>query len=128
MKLFSEWYQKGDPLVNNSNSRLIFNQLIGFKISKKIWCETSFTYGDLQNTNESNAFVVYNLIDNIKLKGDINLILTLNKHLGLSIRYQIQQRDNPYLVYSDESNTEIYDILRYTYITNNLIGGLTWNF
>lgn len=127
-KLFSEWYEKGDPLVSYTNSRLIFNQLIGFKINKSLWCETSFTYGDLQNTNEGNAFVVYNLIDNIKLKADINLIFTLSKNVGFSIRYQIQQRDNPYMVYSDNTDFENYDISKYSYFTNNLIGGLTWKF
>ena len=119
VKLFSE---------SNENSRLIFNQLIGFKISPKLWGETSITYGDLQNTNESNAFVVYNLIDNIKLKADINLILTISKNLGFSVRYQIQQRTNNFLVYSDISNTDNYNTFNYTYFTNNLIGGLSWKF
>jgi len=126
VKLFHEWFETTDPLVNNSYNRVIFNQLIGFKVSKGFWCETSLTYGDLQNTNEGNAFVVYNLVDNIKLKADINLIFTLSKNLGFSIRYQVQQRDNPYMVYSDDTNVESYDILKYTYFTNNIIGGLTW--
>lgn len=128
VKLFSESDENGMLQLSNKNSRLIFNQLFGFKISPKLWGETSITYGDLQNTNEGNAFVVYNLIDNIKLKADINLIFTLSKNLGFSVRYQIQQRTNNYLVYSDISITDNYENIDYTYFTNNIIGGLTWKF
>ena len=128
VKLFSESDENTTLRLSTKKSRLIFNQLFGFKISPILWGETSITYGDLQNTNEGNAFVVYNLIDDIKLKADINLIFSLSKNLCFSIRYQIQQRTNNYLVYSDIANTDNYDIFNYTYFANNLIGGLTWKF
>ena len=128
---FTVMFQGGKKQWFNYN-RLIFDETIGVKISKKIWSEVNFAIGNMNNVNEKNAFVVYNYSDNSKLRAGLAFIFPITKHLELSLRYQFFMKELNYLYYEDADSmglysgngTETYKTLNYN--NHNIIGGLKW--
>jgi len=120
------FYQKlpgGQGNVSNKETRLIFDQSVGCKLLPKLWSEASITLGNLANYNEKNAFIVYNIADNIKFKTGISFIYSLSSKLELSLRYQFLNRENDYITY-ENSKTSITKTTNYQ--NNAIIGGIKW--
>ena len=112
------------------NSRFIFSQTIGLKVLPKVWFEGFITYGDLSNTNEKNAFIVYNIPDKINYKWGANLILAVFKNIELSLRYNFLSKESYYITnYLDEENDNTDFKTVYTpYKNQSIIGGIKWKF
>ncbi len=106
-----------------SENRLIFDQLVGVRIFSKLWSEASVALGNLENYNEKNAFIVYNIADKINLKASLSFIYALNKNFELSLRYQYLKRENTYLYFKDASTTQ-ENLTNYQ--NNTVIGGIKW--
>jgi hypothetical protein len=109
------WYDS----VNN----FVFSQLIGTRLAKKAWFEAEATIGQLRDYAEKNAYIIYNPPEEINYKVESTILLNLNKHLDLSLRYRLMQRENSYLTYTDYFNTSIK---KTNYFSHFLIGGITW--
>ena len=112
------------------NSRFIFSQTIGLKVLPKVWFEGFITYGDLSNTNEKNAFIVYNIPDKINYKWGANLILAVFQNIELSLRYNFLSKESYYITnYLDEENDNTDFKTVYTpYKNQSIIGGIKWKF
>ena len=67
----------------NSESNNIIEQMIGFKVSNKMWIEGFITSGNLYNYCEKNAFIVYNMEDKIKSRWGVSLLFPLNDKFGI---------------------------------------------
>ncbi len=111
--------------AGNTESRFIFDQMIGFKAFPKLWAEASFTLGNLANYNEKNAFVVYNIADKIKFKAGISFIYLLSSKIELSLRYQFLNRESDYIM-NENAITIITNTTNYQ--NNNITGGIKWKF
>ncbi len=79
-------------LTEGDNTEPIFSQMLGVKLARFLWMEGFGTFGNLRGTNESNAFVVYNLSDEISLKTGLNLTFVISPAIQLSFRYQYLQK------------------------------------
>jgi len=127
------WYPIGnlDLYTNTSivsaweeeQNRIVFDQLIGGKVAKKLWIEGSVTLGDMVNFNEKNAFVVHNSGDVIKFRTGLNFIVLLSEKVELSFRYTYLQEEG-YRVYFTLDGIPEVSILDYQ--NNTIIGGLKW--
>ena len=120
------FYQKtsgGQGQGSAKETRFIFDQMIGLKLFPKLWTETSFTLGNLSNYNEKNAFIVYNIADQIKFKAGISVIYSLSSKIELSLRYQFLSRESNYITY-ENSTTSITKTTNYQ--NNTIIGGIKW--
>ena len=112
-------------LTEDQEKDVVFSQMIGVKISDFMWTEGFGTFGNISGTNESNAFVVYNISDEINLKTGLSLIFVLSPSIQLSVRYQYLQktgyrwRGGPNM--RPEGNIQELD-----YINQSIIGGLKW--
>lgn len=103
----------------------IVDQRIGFKTFDFLWLEAGYTFGDIYNYNENDAFIVLNNTEKISNRVSLNLILPLSRHFEISLRYQYFKQENIANNYLKIKNKSIN-------ITNNinhkLIGGLKWTF
>ncbi|MEI6750282.1 MAG: tetratricopeptide repeat protein [Bacteroidales bacterium] len=112
------------------DKRLIFDQLVGGRIAPKLWLEGLFTLGNLSLYNEKNAFIAYNLADRIKLRTGANLIITLGRHIDLSLMYRFYTKEYDYLYYrkppvgSPPGSIPITNTIKYN--NQSIIGGIKW--
>ncbi|MEI7595722.1 MAG: tetratricopeptide repeat protein [Bacteroidota bacterium] len=116
--------------MDTTATRIFVNQLIGFKLTSKLWAEVHGAYGDMSNGMENNGYLVYNSTDKTEFRGGLNLIYSF-KHIELSFRYQFIQKQNTYNISSvnPQNYSSITNTTRNTtYNNNTLIGGIKWNF
>lgn len=110
-------------LNENEANRIIFGQKIGAKVISRLWAEGGITYGNMQNYNENNAFIVFNTGDKILYKYEIALLLPLSKHITLSFRYDFFGRENTYY---RKNNLDKVESVAINYKTQAIVGGLKW--
>jgi len=108
---------------NNKVSRLIFDQQIGFKVSRYLWMEGYASFGDMHNLIKADGFVVFNGIGTIKNRYGGRLIIPLKS--GFEIRLD-------YTLYKNESSFTLSDGSMYlntiNYTNHSITGGIKWNF
>jgi hypothetical protein len=114
-------------LNENELTRVIFSQMLGVKTFRFLWLEGYGSFGNLRSTNEYNAFIVYNITDDINFKCGINLIFVILPSLQLSLRYQYMEKEGTRVNYSPEIQGG-HNTIKLNYHTQNIIGGLKWNF
>jgi hypothetical protein len=114
-------------LIENRDPRPVFSQMLGVKLSRFLWLEGFGVFGNLRSTNESNAFVVYNITDKIDFKAGLNLIFVISPSLQLSARYQYLQKEGKRMEYSTEIPGGERTV-EFNYINHSIIGGLKWTF
>lgn len=110
--------------ISRNTSKYNFSQMIGGKIFPKLWGEAFYTWGDLSNSAELNARVVYNAYDVTTGRAGSRLIVNVNDYLKLSISYQVFFREGTELFYGLSGKSTIYS---YNYINQSITGGITWN-
>ena len=106
-----------------SEKRLILSETIGGKLYKNLWGTASFYYGNMQNFNDKNAFVVYNTSDKINYKLDVSLLFVISKRFDISLTYGFSDMETPLLRYT---NPTIYSTTYLKYQNNSIIGGFKW--
>lgn len=112
-------------LWNENDNRWIFHQLVGWSPADKFWLEATADIGQLQDYAEKNAFVVYNVPEEINYKIEGVLLYELSEKLELSLRYRYMQRVNRYLYYTSYEDFTFKET-KYPYHT--IIGGIKWKF
>ena len=114
-------------LFEEHDLRPVFSQMLAVKASSFLWIEGFGTFGNLRSTNESNAFVVYNITDDINLKAGLNLIFVISPSVQLSLRYQYMQKKGGRTEYST-ALPEGQRTVKLKYTNQSIIGGLKWTF
>ncbi len=114
-------------LFEEQDLRPVFSQMLGVKASSFLWIEGFGIFGNLKSTNESNAFVVYNITDDINLKAGLNLIFVISPSVQLSVRYQYMQKEGERTEYSTDL-PEWQRTVKLKYTNQSIIGGLKWTF
>ncbi|MGB3947941.1 MAG: hypothetical protein WBM13_08150 [Bacteroidia bacterium] len=112
-------------LNENNENRIIIAQKLGAKIISRLWAEAGITYGNLQNYNENNAFVVFNTGDKILYKYGVALIAPFHKNIELSIRYDRFNRESTYYRMNNLLNIEPVTV---NYNTQTIVGGIKCTF
>jgi len=113
-KLTSSW--------EDNNNRLVFDQLLGFKVLPELWIESSVSFGQLLNYNENNAFVIYNSGDQINARFTANIIVPLNEKIELSCRYNFVKFESNWISLGQLGT----DIINTEYNNHLILGGITW--
>jgi hypothetical protein len=106
----------------DNNNRLVFDQLLGFKVLPELWIESSVTFGQLLNYNENNAFVIYNSGDQINARFTANIIVPLNEKIELSCRYNFVKFESNWISLGQLGT----DIINTEYNNHLILGGITW--
>ncbi len=108
------------------NSDVFFQTKIGGKLFSDCWIEAGGLFRNVENYNESNAFLIYNDATTIKKRYDLNLIFPFKK-IEFSIRSKYYLRQTSYLSYFDVGEDD-YKYKNYQYNNYSIIGGLIWRF
>ena len=111
--------------IENFENNWVVTGKGGFKLSEPVWLEGSFTYGDIKNYNESNAFIVYNNTEVIKRRFEFDIIWLINKNFEFSARYQNFLVEHKYYTYTNPFN---YTTSTNNFLNQTIIGGLKWTF
>lgn len=107
-----------------NEARLLLTQKLGARLFKGCWFSVDFTYGNLQNTNLDNGFIVYNDIDNIKYSSGAQMKYFINNHICFHLNYNFVSYEGAFVNFSPTENS--YSTIPRYYQTNKLTGGLTW--
>ncbi len=129
------WYPQGNLnfytgsrltyATEEGKSNLVFNQLAGFGIAKRIWIEGLVTVGEMRNFNENYGYVVYNSGDLTKFRAGANIIVPLHDKLELAFRYRfLSMETTRYSIRNDGSEY----LQQLAYLNHSIIGGIQWKF
>jgi len=126
------WFPKGNldiyttsKLVfawEEEDNRTVFDQMIGYKALSKLWLEASVTFGEILDYNENNAYVVYNSGDKINFRATGNIIVPLNEHFELSMRYHFVKFESAWYTQS----AAVTNAIKTEYNNQLLLGGIKW--
>jgi len=115
--------------TNDGESHIIFEQMAGFRLSRNLWGEMSGAFGRMQNYHDKNAFVVYNITDEIRFKGEARLIYMIYPHWMITLEYFYLLREGNYMTYQAQEGQEIIPVEMKKDFSNNIVLiGLKWKF
>lgn len=131
------WYPSGNldfysitrviGIFEKNEERLIFSETIGGTITKWMWAEGSFSYGNLVNGNIADGMIVYNSADRIRYSAGAKLILPVLKNINISIIYQYFDKEIPVYYYElNESGQPVPDTRWDPYQTHNIYLGINF--
>ena len=109
----------------DSGSKMIFEEKVGGRICGDVWGECAFAAGDMSGFNENELANVYVLQDRTKYRVSANVIYAVSERLSVSFLYKFMEREGVFY-YFDGSGYLHKESKRV--FSNNLIGGLRWNF
>jgi hypothetical protein len=98
----------------NSAKNFIFDQKLGFKLTKNTWLESSVTLGNLDDYIDADGLYVYDGIDNTTFKCGESAYYQLNNNVQLQLNYFYEKK-------SDAYQSLIYD-------QNSVTVGIVWKF
>ena len=97
------------------NKKIIFTQVVGVGISKKLWLESNVTLGKYDNLIDQDGLYIYNDVDTKKFKIGASIYTSLTKNLSLSLNYNFEQK----IKYKTTNNN---------FNQYSITGGLSWKF
>ena len=109
----------------DSGSKVIFEEKVGGRICGDVWGECAFAAGDMSGFNENELANVYVLQDRTKYRVSANVIYAVSESVSLCFLYKFMEREGAFY-YFDGSGYLHKESKRV--FSNNLIGGLRWNF
>ncbi len=120
-------------LINHyslKRNRIIFDQKAGIRLFKPLWLELTATFGELHNYFEKNAFIVYNIPDQINFKTGSRLMWTITKNWMITLDYLYLERESSIFSYQlTGTPPEIKTFTKPSKFTNQFIlGGIQWTF
>ena len=109
-------------------NRLILNQKLGGKLYRSIWGEAELTFGNLNNANTNNGFIIYNQADKMRLKGGLTINWYIGKHFELNLLYRYTSYEGLFMENIDDDQDIDINKNTFNYQTQSLFGGLKWKF
>lgn len=103
----------------------ILEQKAGWKMFDNLWMEAGYTFGNIYNYNENDAFILFNNVEKISNRISFNMIAPVSNHIKLSLRYQVYNQEVYSLAgYSNQTTNWVIE----KNINHKIIGGLEWTF
>jgi hypothetical protein len=135
---FITWYPLGNldfygntgitMLSEEGDGHILFSQMVGGKVTRWLWAEGDFIYGDLSNGNTANGLVVYNNTERIRYRLGAKLIVTILRDVDFSFNYQFFEKESPVYRYVPGGRgpqaTAVKETTWQKYQTNNLFIGI----
>lgn len=111
-------------VTNSFDKNSIFTQLLGVKLTKKIWLEGFGAIGNHQNYISENGLFTFNTPDQINWYVGSNLNIYLNR-FEIGLGYGIQERES---YYSNGFIPTNLNTINYTYTYNSIKTKIVWKF
>jgi len=88
--------------INESKGQIIFDQMVGFRLAQNWWAELDAVFGKMRNYHECQAYVVYDIAEEMKFKGSLKLIYKLGNRWIVTGEYFLLLREGDYFYYAHE--------------------------
>lgn len=108
----------------NANTNTVLSQLIGLKLSPKIWIEGYGAIGNHLNYISENGLIAFNTPNKINWYTGTNLNFYF-KNIDCSLGYGVQQRESTYEIKDNASNT---NYISYKYNYSLIKTKIVWKF
>ncbi len=105
-------------------STLYFTGKIGGKLYDKVWGETAFYSGNIQNSHIGSGFVFFNTLDKYNMMANATLSILLKK-VTLSLKYQYSSFTGEK---ESQDNAGKTNITEFKFNKQTITGGLLWKF
>jgi len=105
---------------NDGKNNIIFEEKAGLRLFKPLWAEVNATFGQMENYYDKQAYVVYNVIDRIRLKAGAKAIIILNPRMTLTAEYIFMAREGKYLSYNLTNTDKIVPVTKYRDFENQV--------
>ncbi|MFO7613278.1 MAG: hypothetical protein R6W71_01415 [Bacteroidales bacterium] len=99
---------------NNGYNNIIFEQMAGARLARPVWAEAGFTVGEMKNYHESNGYVVYNLAEKMRFKGEGKLIWVIDPSWMITAGYIYMFRQGSYVTYEYKNIVADEDLIPVT--------------
>jgi tetratricopeptide (TPR) repeat protein len=100
-------------LIHQDGSQMIYSQIAGIKILKKVWVEGNVTFGKMEDYNDFNGLYIYNTYDPMVFRSGASVIFYAGNKVSLWVNYSYEKKE--YL----ENNSFHYNQFSFT-------GGIRW--
>jgi hypothetical protein len=115
--------------LNEEENSILFDQLIGVRLVKNTWAEVNATFGHMINYYEKNAYIVYNLTEDIKFKGTAKIFCVIYPHWTVSGEYHYLLREGSYTYYRKVDGQQAIPVTEQKEFSNHIfLLGLKWKF
>jgi len=111
---------------DKATTTTVFEQMAGGRLYKYGWLEGFYTWGQLKNYNEKNAYLVYNQLYPVKMRCGITFYPYIGKHLELMVMYRYQKIGLFLTSASFAESSPVVSNPDYAYST--LTSGVKWKF
>lgn len=106
---------------------IIFEQVVGLKLSHSIRAEAGGTFGKMSNYFEDNASVVYNLADKMKFKGNAKISFTPGPNIIITGEYLYLFSEGEYITCEPDKYGMTVPLTRYKDFSSQVfIIGVKW--
>jgi tetratricopeptide (TPR) repeat protein len=100
-------------VYHQTGSQLVYNQMAGLKLSKKVWFEANATIGRMTDYNDYTGLYIYNTYDPIDFRSGGTIIFYAGKKISIWANYTFERKE--YF----ENNSFHYNQFSY-------LGGIRW--
>lgn len=100
-------------VFHTAGNQLVYNQMAGMKLSKKLWIETNGTFGRMTDYNDFGGLYLYNTYDPIDFRLGGTLVFYAGKKISIWANYTFERKE--YF----ENNSFHYNQFSY-------LGGIKW--
>ncbi len=113
-------------LFDQKKTTTVFEQMAGGKIYENGWLEGFFTWGEIKNYNEKNAYIVYNQVYPVKMRCGVTLYPYLGEHFELMLIYRFQRIG---LLLTSATYTDSQPVVSNPDLKfSTFVGGVKWKF
>lgn len=105
-------------------NNLIFEQTMGFRPLRFLWIEGFLHLGNQSFFSDQTAYIVYNTVEDMKIKTGIHAHIMLSKHLSIQLRCAFSQGERP--IASLVTSTGDYQTNYTSYQSTIISGGIKW--
>lgn len=117
---------------DDGNDNLVFEQAIGFRVSKHVSADVNATFGNMSNYYDNNASEVYDLYSKLTFKGAAKIIFEPAPRLKITGEYRYLAGEGSYMYYEmtgSGENSRVATVVSYRdFISQVYALGVSWSF
>jgi hypothetical protein len=117
---------------DDGNDNLVFEQSIGFRISKQMSADVNATFGKMSNYFDNNASEVYDLYSKLTFKGAAKIIYAPGPRVKISGEYRYLASEGFYMYYETTGpgpNDNSIPVISYRdFLSQVYLLGASWSF
>lgn len=109
---------------NGSRNDFVFDQLLGFKVTKFLWAETFATFGEMKNFIANTGATIYNGTEVTDGRFGGRFYVLINPNVSFIASYSYISKSSAFT--ETENLSSVYNSISYS--NHSITGGIIWDF